>query len=181
MVVKNIFHWTQNPTMASRIAKRKDEIYDELLGGVSPAEVPGSKAFLETLRRYDTPVALAAAVPQAKLTPAVSKLGLTAYFDAVVTAEDSGAPEVEYYYMYGAEQIQRPCVRCVVVGDSNRCVPRQQPAAVSSSRCFAKRFSNGCQSCYMQFQCHRLNCSPAGCTYASATHQRLLSLCQWRC
>lgn len=39
VVVKNVFHWTQNHAMAVRIAKRKEEIYDELLGGVKPAEV----------------------------------------------------------------------------------------------------------------------------------------------
>lgn len=83
-------------------------------------QVAGSRAFLQTLRRYGTPVALAAAIPQAKLQPSIHSLGLEPYLDAKVTAEDSGAPEVEYYYMYAAEQINRPYVRCVVVGDSNR-------------------------------------------------------------
>lgn len=37
----------------------------------------------------------------------------------VVTAEDSGAPEVEFYYSYASQQIQRPPIRCVVFGESN--------------------------------------------------------------
>lgn len=31
-------------------------------------------------------------------------------------------PQVEFYYMCAAQQLQRPFVRCIVVGDSNRSV-----------------------------------------------------------
>lgn len=34
----------------------------------------------------------------------------------------AGSAETEYYYMLAANQIQRPFVRCIVVGDSNRSV-----------------------------------------------------------
>ena len=42
-------------------------------------------------------------------------------FDAIVTAEDvhRGRPDPECY-LYAAQQIQRPPLRCVVVGNSNQ-------------------------------------------------------------
>lgn len=123
------------------------------------------------------PVALATAQPERRVKPAVEKLNMSNYFDAIVTAEDNGAPEVsqhttwlgasdssciltvvfvvrlavvvqqptlcdrtltdhasaatadvavclqvEFSYIAAANQLQRPFVRCIVVGDSNRSV-----------------------------------------------------------
>lgn len=51
-IIMQLFTWTRNPTQASKIAARKEEIYDQLMNGNSPAEVPGVRAFLETLHNY---------------------------------------------------------------------------------------------------------------------------------
>jgi beta-phosphoglucomutase-like phosphatase (HAD superfamily) len=67
-------------------------------------------------------VALATSVSERRVRPALVKLALTNHFDAVVTAEDNGSAEVEYFYMAAAQQLQRPFVRCIVVGDNNRSV-----------------------------------------------------------
>ncbi len=193
VVVTRVFNWTQNPTTARQIAKRKQAIYDEVLGGRQPAEMLEARPFLETLRRsapamadapparprrrrtlalvcataaaaasagmgqrraparvppppqcrpppascgqrrdtaptpalprrYQIPVALACALPEQRVSDALKRTNLRDYFDAVVTAEDSGAPEVEYYLSYAAQQIQRPPMRCVVFGESNTSV-----------------------------------------------------------
>jgi hypothetical protein len=45
--------WTRNPSAAAAIAKRKEEIYDGLMNGVAPAEVPGVRAFLEMLANFN--------------------------------------------------------------------------------------------------------------------------------
>lgn len=45
-----MFHWTRNPAQASKIAQRKEEIYDSIMNGVQPAEVPGVRSYLDTLR-----------------------------------------------------------------------------------------------------------------------------------
>ena len=47
--------------------------------------------------------------------------GLATQLEAVVTAEDvyRGRPDPEAY-LYAAQQLQRPPVRCVVVGNSNQ-------------------------------------------------------------
>lgn len=120
VVIMQLFTWTRNPSQAARIAQRKEEIYDSIMNGVQPAEVPGARSFLDTLRNYNIPVALATAQPERRVKPALEQLNLSNYFDAIVTAEDNGSSEVEFYYVTAAHQLQRPFVRCIVVGDSNR-------------------------------------------------------------
>jgi hypothetical protein len=48
-----LFIWTRNPSQAAKIAARKEEIYDEIMNGQQPAEVPGCRNFLDTLRNYN--------------------------------------------------------------------------------------------------------------------------------
>jgi beta-phosphoglucomutase-like phosphatase (HAD superfamily) len=55
VVIMQLFHWTRNPAQAAKIAKRKEEIYDSIMNGVQPAEVSGSRSFLDTLRNYNWP------------------------------------------------------------------------------------------------------------------------------
>lgn len=40
------------------------------------------------------PVALATSQPERRVKPAIERLNLSNYFDAIVTAEDNGSPEV---------------------------------------------------------------------------------------
>lgn len=122
LVVRTIFRWTQNPSVSTQIAKRKAEVYDELVGENHPVGVPEALPFLETLRRYNVPIALATWHPEAKVLSGLQKLSLRHYFDAIITAEDSGAAEVEFSYLVAAQKIQRPPVRCIVVGESNKSV-----------------------------------------------------------
>lgn len=122
VVVTRVLNWTQNMTTARQIAKRKMAVYEELLGGRQPAEMLEARPFLETLRKYQIPVALSCAMPEARVKEHLKRFNLGDYFDAVVTAEDSGAPEVEFYYSYASQQIQRPPIRCIVFGESNQSV-----------------------------------------------------------
>jgi hypothetical protein len=52
-VIMQLFHWTRNPAQVSKIAQRKEEIYDSIMNGTQPAEVPGCRGFLDTLRNYN--------------------------------------------------------------------------------------------------------------------------------
>lgn len=122
VIVSNIFNWTHNPPVARKIAARKEELYEDMLQGVQPAEVVGTRHFLETLYRNKIPIALACATPSKTVQRTLSNLGLSQFFSAVITAEDNGSPELENYYVVASQQLQRPFVRCVVIGDSNRSV-----------------------------------------------------------
>lgn len=83
---------------------------------------PNTHTHLTPAAPPQVPVALATSVSERRVRPALDKLALTNHFDAVVTAEDNGSAEVEYFYMAAAQQLQRPFVRCIVVGDNNRSV-----------------------------------------------------------
>ncbi len=122
VVVSTVFNWTQNPSVAKTIAARKAEIYQELLGGRPPPAMLEAAPFLETIRRYNIPVALACALPGDRVREGLQRYSLQQYFDVVVTAEDGGATEVEWYYMDAAQQIQRPPARCIVIGESSTSV-----------------------------------------------------------
>lgn len=122
VVVSTVFNWTQNPSTAKMIAARKAEVYEELLGGRQPPAMLEARPFLDTIRRYNIPVALACSLPERRVREGLAKFGLQQHFDVVVTAEDGGATEVEWYFMYAAQQIQRPPMRCIVIGQSNTTV-----------------------------------------------------------
>jgi beta-phosphoglucomutase-like phosphatase (HAD superfamily) len=68
------------------------------------------------------PIALVCALPEARVHDDLKRFSMRHLFDAVVTAEDSGAPEVEFAYSYASQCLARPAIRCVVVGDSNTSV-----------------------------------------------------------
>ncbi len=51
-IIMQLFNWTRDPRRVATIRQRKDELYDELMNGVQPAEVVGSRAFFDTLRNY---------------------------------------------------------------------------------------------------------------------------------
>lgn len=51
VVVTRVFNWTLNPTTARQIVKRKQTLYDELLGERQPAAIFEAKPFLENLKR----------------------------------------------------------------------------------------------------------------------------------
>jgi hypothetical protein len=57
-VIMQLFHWTRNPAQVSKIAQRKEEIYDSIMNGTQPAEVPGCRGFLDTLRNYNVSAVL---------------------------------------------------------------------------------------------------------------------------
>ena len=67
------------------------------------------------------PVAVACSAPEARVHPVLESTGLRPALEAVVTAEDvyRGRPDPESYLL-AAQQLQRPPVRCVVIGNSNQ-------------------------------------------------------------
>lgn len=119
-VVSEVFHWTRNPSEIRRVSERKEELYRELTAEMKPTVVPGVVKLLDTLKKNDVPVALASSDPERRVLLALESAGVLEYFDAVVTAGDCqySRPDPEPY-LYAAQLLQRPPVRCVVLGSSN--------------------------------------------------------------
>ncbi|KAK9819089.1 hypothetical protein WJX81_002466 [Elliptochloris bilobata] len=122
-VVQEVFCWSRNPAEVRHLAARKEELYRALLGEHSPPVAPGVKLLLETLTKHQVPAALATSAPEARVRAALHGGGLDDLFMAVVTSEDvsRGRPDPEPYLL-AAQQIGRPPVRCVIIGNSNQSV-----------------------------------------------------------
>lgn len=119
-VVSEVFCWTRNPVETRRLAARREEILAALLGGRKPLVPGGVTQLMDMLQRNQSPLALVSSAPEKRVLPALASAGLEGRFDAVVTADDvyRGSPDPEGY-LYAAQRLQRPPMRCVVIGSSN--------------------------------------------------------------
>jgi HAD superfamily hydrolase (TIGR01509 family) len=66
--------------------RRKDEIFRELEQGIQPG--PGVMAFLSKLEQMGLSCAVATSASEIRTASTIERLGLSAYFDAIVTAAD---------------------------------------------------------------------------------------------
>lgn len=122
-VIQEVFCWTRNFVEVRRLARRKEELYRQLLGNQQPMLALGLDGLLSSLHNSQVPAALAAAEPEERLQSALEVLNLKGQFDVVVSAEDvsRGRPDPEAY-LHAAQKLGRPPVRCVVIGNSNQSV-----------------------------------------------------------
>jgi hypothetical protein len=79
-----------------------------------------------------TPIALASTAPERRVRPALERLDLDRTFAAIVTAEDNGSAELENSYLAASHMLQRPPLRCVVLGDGNRSVEAARELGMKS-------------------------------------------------
>ena len=70
------------------------------------------------------PAGVVSAAPEARMKPTLEATGLEHVFQTVVSGDDvyRGRPDPEAY-LYAAQQLGRPSVRCVVIGNSNQVLP----------------------------------------------------------
>lgn len=115
-----MFCWTRNPTEARRLAARKEEILEDMLAGRKPMVPGGVSGLLDTLDRTGSPVALVSSAPERRVMSVLEESELAQRFEVVVTGDDvyRGRPDPEGY-LYAAQRMSRPPLRCIVVGSSN--------------------------------------------------------------
>lgn len=132
-VIQEVFHWTRNPAEVRRVASRKEELYCEAMKGTELSLMPGVLKLLETCQKNDVPVALASSEPEERVLTTLEAVGVSHLFSAVVTAGDCqySRPDPEPY-LYAAQLIKRPPVRCVVIGGSNASIEGAQDAGMQS-------------------------------------------------
>lgn len=121
--IQEVFFWTRNPTEVRRLAKRREEILDELLDDREPIVSPGALRLLDAVQDQKAPVALVSSAPESRVQSTLEATSLASRFEVVVTGDDvaRGRPDPEGY-LYAAQRIGRPPLRCVVVGNSNSSV-----------------------------------------------------------
>lgn len=100
------------------LARRKEEYYrQEVEGKVEP--LPGVRAMLESLRPAGFRQALASSAPVTNIRLILDSLGISNYFEAIVSGDEvkAGKPAPEIF-LEASRRLGVPPGRCVVVEDS---------------------------------------------------------------
>jgi 5-amino-6-(5-phospho-D-ribitylamino)uracil phosphatase len=82
-----------------------------------------SRYLLTSFWCVQIPVAVASTARRARLIEGLTKAGLLPHIDAIISGDDvsRGRPDPEPY-LYAAQAIERPPLRCVVIGSTNSSV-----------------------------------------------------------
>ena len=128
--ISEVLCWSRDFSQMRRLAIRKEELYEEMQGGVYRMR-PGSREFVETLKKYDIPIAIASTRPKKYLDRAIEAVGMEGFFNVVLAAEDvyRGKPDPEMY-LYAAEKLNFISERCIVFGNSNTSVEAAHDACM---------------------------------------------------
>jgi beta-phosphoglucomutase len=121
----------------AELGDKKEEKYRQAARrGVAP--LPGVVPLLEGLRRTGFRQAIGSSAPRANLDLILGLMGLTAFFDAVVSCEDTqrGKPDPQVF-LVAAGRLGVPPGRCVVFEDA---VAGVQAARAGGMKCVAVRF-----------------------------------------
>ncbi|XP_024381035.1 5-amino-6-(5-phospho-D-ribitylamino)uracil phosphatase, chloroplastic [Physcomitrium patens] len=120
--ISEVLCWSRDFLQMKRLAIRKEELYEEMQGGLYRLR-PGSREFVQTLKKHEIPIAVASTRPRKYLERAIEAVGMEGFFSVVLAAEDvyRGKPDPEMF-MYAAERLGFIPERCIVFGNSNSSV-----------------------------------------------------------
>jgi len=108
----------EKPSNMDKLATRKNEIYVEMIKGITPSDLlPGVRKLLDTLKGAGIKIALGSSSKNAK--PVLASLEIEPYFDAVVDGygfeHAKPAPDV---FVNGANLLGVDPADCVVIEDA---------------------------------------------------------------
>lgn len=120
--ITEVLCWSRDFKQVKRLAARKEELYEEMQGGMYRL-LPGSREFVETLKKYEVPIAIASTRPRKYIERAIEAVGMEGFFNLILASEDvyRGKPDPEMF-MYAAERLNFITERCIVFGNSNTSV-----------------------------------------------------------
>lgn len=120
------------PAEAERLARKKEELYREKIGGRVTA-IPGAVGLLRRLQQRGSKMAIVSSTPRENVRVVLHSLGLEGLFDVVVAEEDAprGKPDPQGFLL-AAEKLGVAARECVVIEDA--------PGGVEA----AKRAGMGC-------------------------------------
>ncbi|XP_068646532.1 5-amino-6-(5-phospho-D-ribitylamino)uracil phosphatase, chloroplastic-like [Aristolochia californica] len=120
--ISEVLCWSRDQGQLRRMADRKEEIYQSLLGGFYRVRT-GSQEFVTTLINYKIPMALVSTRLRKNLETAISMIGFEGFFNVIVAAEDvyRGKPDPEMF-ICASQQLNFIPERCIVFGNSNSSV-----------------------------------------------------------
>jgi HAD superfamily hydrolase (TIGR01509 family) len=120
VIIPEILRWTRDAEEIHRYSLRKEELYREIVRerGIEP--LPGVVGLLRMLSEHGVPCAVASSTHRENIETIFDVIGVRAYFQAVVTAEDvaHGKPDPEVF-LKSAAKIGRDPRHCVVFEDAH--------------------------------------------------------------
>jgi beta-phosphoglucomutase len=128
--------WLGADTMADRIQRvgdAKEELYRRLVHESGLAPLPGAAEWVRRLHQENWRQAVASSAPRANLDVVLEVIGLRAYFQAIVSAEDvtAGKPDPQVF-LTAASRLGVPASQCVVVEDAPAGVEAAKRAGMRS-------------------------------------------------
>lgn len=128
-----LFGRTLTPAEIERYSREKEQIYREMLSGVTP--LPGLQRFLDILEQQQIRIGLATSAPRENVAPTLETLGIAGRFAAITLGDEvphgKPAPDI---FLETARRLGQPTDRCVVFEDSHAGIAAAHAAGM---RCIA--------------------------------------------
>jgi len=99
VIIPELLKWTRDADEVRQISLRKEAIYREVVVKRGIVALPGVENWLQTLREAGVACVIASSTHRENILLSLGVLGLEAYFEAMVTAEDvkRGKPDPEVF------------------------------------------------------------------------------------
>jgi beta-phosphoglucomutase family hydrolase len=119
-IIPELFRWTCDSVVVSRLSNRKEELYRDLIRRDGTAPLPGVIEWLNALHAAAIPCAIGSSTPHENIGCVIDALALRSFFQVIVAGQDvtHGKPNPEVF-LIGARRLGVPPGRCVVFEDAH--------------------------------------------------------------
>ncbi len=119
IIIPTILQWSSNRNEISRLSKRKEVIYREIIVKEKLLPLPGAVEFLTVLQDLNIPCAIGSSTDRLNIQMALDKLSIGHFFSGIVSGEDvsEGKPNPQVF-LFAAQLIECKPEHCVVFEDS---------------------------------------------------------------
>ncbi|EKX36564.1 hypothetical protein GUITHDRAFT_165694 [Guillardia theta CCMP2712] len=129
--IQRVMYWTQDWGDTKRIAFRKAELFFECWQQYDHACLEETKEWLEKLYKASIPICVCSEMDVNSLNVSLTKMGISQYSIAMVTAEDDCDTRAQMY-LSAALKLNRPPQFCVIFDDD--------PESISSAHDISAQF-----------------------------------------
>jgi beta-phosphoglucomutase family hydrolase len=119
VIIEQIHRWATDPEEIARLARRKEELYREIIARSEISPLPGVSEWLHRLSAAGVPCAIASSTPRLNIELVLERIGLQQMFPVIVSAEDvvEGKPNPEVF-LKAARGLGLSPAKCVVFEDA---------------------------------------------------------------
>ncbi len=118
-IIPHILKWEVSAAELTRLGRRKEELYRDVLKQRGIESLPGVREFLAALKAAGVPCAVGSSTERLNIDTILDVIRLHDYFSTIVAADDvtRGKPDPQVFLL-GAQRIGVEPGRCVVFEDA---------------------------------------------------------------